>query len=228
LVGETIGSYRVLDQLGQGGMGTVYLAEHRHLHRKAAIKVLLKEFISRPDLLERFFAEARATSLIEHAGIVQIFDCEVDADGRPYIVMEFLGGETLAGHLRHGPLPAEQAAAYARCMAEALAAAHDKGIIHRDIKPDNVFVKPGPPPSAKLVDFGIAKLAGEFHAGLKNRTQTGIVMGTPLYMSPEQCRGAGTVDYRTDIYSLGCLLFEMLAGRPPYQYEGAGELVPPI
>ncbi len=110
-------------------------------------------------------------------------------------------------------------------MAEALAAAHDKGIIHRDIKPDNVFVKPGPPPSAKLVDFGIAKLAGEFHAGLKNRTQTGIVMGTPLYMSPEQCRGAGTVDYRTDIYSLGCLLFEMLAGRPPFQHEGAGELV---
>ena len=124
-----------------------------------------------------------------------------------------------------GRCPPARRPAYARCMAEALAAAHDKGIIHRDIKPDNVFVKPGPPPSAKLVDFGIAKLAGEFHAGLKNRTQTGIVMGTPLYMSPEQCRGAGTVDYRTDIYSLGCLLFEMLAGRPPFQHEGAGELV---
>jgi serine/threonine-protein kinase len=226
LVGETIGSYHIQAELGQGGMGTVYLAEHRHLHRKAAIKVLLKEFVARPDLLERFFAEARATSLIEHPAIVQIFDCEVDASGRPYIVMEYLGGETLAGELRRrGTLPPGEAAAYARCMAEGLAAAHDKGIIHRDIKPDNVFVKLGPPPSAKLVDFGIAKLAGEFHAGLRNRTQTGIVMGTPLYMSPEQCRGAGAVDHRTDIYSLGCVLFEMLAGRPPFQHEGPGELV---
>jgi eukaryotic-like serine/threonine-protein kinase len=226
LVGATIGSYRILGELGAGGMGAVYLAEHRHLGRKAAIKLLLKEFVARPDLLDRFFAEARATSLIDHPGIVQIFDCEVDADGRPYIVMEYLSGETLAACLRRrGALPPGEAAAYVRRMAEALAAAHDKGIIHRDIKPDNVFVKPGPPLGIKFVDFGIAKLAGEFHAGMRTRTQTGIVMGTPLYMSPEQCRGAGTVDHRTDIYSLGCVLFEMLCGRPPFQHEGAGELV---
>ena len=168
MVGETIGSYRILGELGQGGMGTVYLAEHRLLQRKAAIKVLLKEFVSRPDLLERFFAEARATSLIEHPGIVQIFDCEVDAQGRPYIVMEYPERRD-AGRLPAPPgaAAAGEAVAYARRLAEALAAAHDKGIIHRDIKPDNVFVKAGPPPSVKLVDFGIAKLADEFHAGMK-------------------------------------------------------------
>ena len=226
MIGEVLGSYRILSQLGSGGMGAVYLAEHRHLGRKAAIKVLLKEFVSRPDLLDRFFAEARATSMIEDPGIVRIFDCEVDPEGRPYIVMEYIPGESLSATLkRTGALPWAEATAYARRMAEALATAHDKGIIHRDIKPDNVFVSPGPPAAIKFVDFGIAKLFGEFHAGQRSRTQTGTVMGTPLYMSPEQCRGAGAVDYRTDIYSLGCVFFEMLCGRPPFQYEGAGELV---
>jgi serine/threonine-protein kinase len=226
VVGDSIGSYRVLSQIGAGAMGEVYLAEHRHLLRKAAVKILSHDLVDRPDLLERFFVEARATSLIEHPGIVQIFDCEMDAEGRPYIVMEYLTGETLSRMLANrGPLPFRTAAGLARRIAEALAAAHEKGIIHRDLKPDNVFVQPGEREAIKLVDFGIAKLFGDFHAGQIRQTQSGVLMGTPLYMSPEQCKGAGRVDHRTDIYSLGCVLYEMLAGSPPFAQGALGELM---
>jgi serine/threonine protein kinase len=223
VVMETIGSYRILSQLGAGGMGTVYLAEHRFLKRRSAIKVLLADLTRRPDLLERFFAEARATSLIEHPGIVRIFDCELDDQGRPYFVMELLEGETLAAYLGHrGRLAPSEAAGYALAIAEAMTAAHERGIIHRDLKPDNVFVRPGPPLGIKLVDFGIAKLAGEFRASGPAHTQTGMLLGTPPYMSPEQCRGAGTIDHRTDIYSLGCVLYEMLCGTPPFVRDSTG------
>jgi serine/threonine-protein kinase len=226
VIGETIGSYKILGQLGAGAMGEVYLAEHRHLKRKAAIKLLAPEIVGRPDLLERFFLEARATSAIDHPGIVQVFDCEVDARGRPYIVMEYLEGETLAAMLaRRGALPAATVARLGRGMAEALEAAHGKGIVHRDIKPENIFVQAQPPDSVKLVDFGIAKLAGDFRAGQVHQTRSGAMMGTPLYMSPEQCRDSGKLDFRTDLYSLGCVFFEMLTGRPPFTQEALGDLV---
>ena len=225
-IGETIGSYTVLKQLGTGAMGEVYLAEHRHLKRKAAVKLLAPELVGRPDLLERFFLEARATSAIEHAGIVKVFDCEVDATGRPYIVMEFLDGETLAAVLaRRGTLPGLTAARLARGMAEALEAAHAKGIVHRDLKPENIFVQAQPPDSVKLVDFGIAKLAGDFRAGQVHQTRSGAMMGTPLYMSPEQCRDSANIDSRTDLYSLGCVLYEMLTGHPPFTHATLGDLV---
>jgi serine/threonine-protein kinase len=225
-IGETIGSYQVLKQLGTGAMGEVYLAEHRHLKRKAAVKLLAPELVGRPDLLERFFLEARATSAIAHPGIVQVFDCELDATGRPYIVMEFLDGETLAAVLaRRGALPGLMAARLARGMAEALEAAHAKGIVHRDLKPENIFVQSQPPDSVKLVDFGIAKLAGDFRAGQVHQTRTGAMMGTPLYMSPEQCRDSANIDSRTDLYSLGCVLFEMLTGHPPFTHATLGDLV---
>jgi eukaryotic-like serine/threonine-protein kinase len=226
VIGETIGSYKILSQLGAGAMGEVYLAEHRHLKRKAAVKLLAPEIVGRPDLLERFFLEARATSAIDHPGIVQVFDCEVDATGRPYIVMEYLDGETLAAVLaRRGALPATTVARLARGMAEALEAAHAKGIVHRDIKPENIFVQAQPPDSVKLVDFGIAKLAGDFRAGQVHQTRNGAMMGTPLYMSPEQCRDSGKIDFRTDLYSLGCVVFEMLTARPPFTQEALGDLV---
>ena len=225
-IGETIGSYTVLKQLGTGAMGEVYLAEHRHLKRKAAVKLLAPELVGRPDLLERFFLEARATSAIAHPGIVQVFDCEVDATGRPYIVMEFLDGETLAAVLaRRGALPGLTAARLARGMAEALEAAHAKGIVHRDLKPENIFVQSQPPDSVKLVDFGIAKLAGDFRAGQVHQTRSGAMMGTPLYMSPEQCRDSANLDSRTDLYSLGCVLYEMLTGHPPFTHATLGDLV---
>jgi eukaryotic-like serine/threonine-protein kinase len=226
VIGETIGSYTILSQLGVGAMGEVYLAEHRHLKRKAAVKLLAPEIVGRPDLLERFFLEARATSAIDHPGIVQVFDCEVDATGRPYIVMEYLDGETLAATLaRRGTLPAPMVARLGRGMAEALEAAHAKGIVHRDIKPENIFVQAQPPDSVKLVDFGIAKLAGDFRAGQVHQTRSGAMMGTPLYMSPEQCRDSGKIDFRTDLYSLGCVMFEMLTGHPPFTQEALGDLV---
>jgi eukaryotic-like serine/threonine-protein kinase len=226
VIGETIGSYTILSQLGVGAMGEVYLAEHRHLKRKAAVKLLAPEIVGRPDLLERFFLEARATSAIDHPGIVQVFDCEVDATGRPYIVMEYLDGETLAATLaRRGALPAATVARLARGMAEALEAAHAKGIVHRDIKPENIFVQAQPPDSVKLVDFGIAKLAGDFRAGQVHQTRNGAMMGTPLYMSPEQCRDSGKIDFRTDLYSLGCVIFEMLTGHPPFTHDALGDLV---
>ena len=225
-IGETIGSYQVLKQLGTGAMGEVYLAEHRHLKLKAAVKLLAPELVGRPDLLERFFLEARATSAIAHPGIVQVFDCEVDATGRPYIVMEFLDGETLAAVLaRRGALPGLTAARFARGMAEALEAAHAKGIVHRDLKPENIFVQSQPPDSVQLVDFGIAKLAGDFRAGQVHQTRSGAMMGTPLYMSPEQCRDSANIDSRTDLYSLGCVLFEMLTGHPPFTHATLGDLV---
>ncbi len=227
MIGETIGSYTILSQLGAADrLGEVYLAEHRHLKRKAAVKLLAREIVGRPDLLERFFLEARATSAIDHPGIVQVFDCEVDATGRPYIVMEYLDGETLAATLtRRGALPAATAARLARGMAEALEAAHAKGIVHRDLKPENVFVQAHPPDSVKLVDFGIAKLAGDFRAGQVHQTRNGAMMGTPLYMSPEQCRDSGKIDFRTDLYSLGCVMFEMLTGHPPFTLDALGDLV---
>jgi serine/threonine-protein kinase len=226
VIGESIGSYQVLRQLGTGAMGEVYLAEHRHLKRKAAVKLLAGELVGRPDLLERFFLEARATSAIAHPGIVQVFDCEIDPTGRPYIVMEYLEGETLAAALaRRGALPPATAARYARGMADALAAAHETGIVHRDLKPENVFILSHPPDTTKIVDFGIAKLEGDFRAGQVHQTRSGALMGTPLYMSPEQCRDSANIDFRTDLYSLGCVLYEMLTGRPPFTHTTLGDLV---
>jgi predicted Ser/Thr protein kinase len=229
MAGEVFGSYRVVDEIGRGGMGAVYLAEHALLGRQAAIKVLLREMSHRQDLVARFFNEARAATAVKHPGIVEIYDFGYAADGSAYIVMEFLQGESLASRLqRRGPFAEARAAALCRQVAGGLGAAHAKGIVHRDLKPDNIFVVPdadvaeGERP--KILDFGIAKLASEQSAG-QSMTRTGMVMGTPAYMAPEQCKGAGQVDARSDLYALGCILFEMVCGRPPFVAEGAGEVM---
>ncbi len=238
LVGETVGSYRITDVIGQGGMGVVYRAEHVLLGKRAAVKVLLPERSTNREMVDRFFNEAKSATLIEDPGIVDIFDFGRLPDGNAYIVMELLEGETLGDRLKRvEKLSASHAAAVARHIAGTLAAAHDNGIIHRDLKPDNVFlVKDAALPRgerAKLLDFGIAKLAGTQPSDMV-KTETGRLMGTPYYMSPEQCRGAGKIDHRTDIYSLGCVLYQMLTGRPPFVLEGAGEIlaahihVPPL
>jgi serine/threonine-protein kinase len=227
MIGETVGSYRIVAKLGEGGMGAVYLGEHEHIARKAAIKVLLPELSANKQIVARFFNEARATSLIRHPGIVEIIDCSVLPNGNAYIVMEYLTGESLGSHLRaHGRVPPSRALALTRQVAAALSAAHSQHIIHRDLKPDNVFVLAAPDPSPiKILDFGIAKLTQGGSREGSQTTRTGALIGTPAYMSPEQCRGAGAVDHRTDIYSLGCIAFEMLCGRPPFTYEGFGELI---
>jgi len=212
-------------------MGEVYLAEHQHIGRKAAIKVLLPALSSRPDIVARFFNEARATGMLRHPGIVEILDCDVHASGRAYIVMELLEGETLGRCLaRVGSFARDTATAAAITgeIAGALAAAHAKGIVHRDLKPDNVFLATIPdsdtPVRIKILDFGIAKLIGDGTVEAR-KTITGSLLGTPLYMSPEQCRGSGRIDHRTDIYSLGCIAFELLTGRPPFIREGQGDLI---
>jgi Protein kinase domain len=224
MIGEAVGAYTVLTEIGRGGMGVVFLAEHRHLGRMVAIKFLLREFTENPGLLQRFFTEARASSLIEHDGIVRILDCDTHPSGHAYIVMEYLEGTTLRAHLaRRGPLPFPEAAAVMVPICEAMAAAHAKQIVHRDLKPDNIFLLDKPAGAIKIVDFGVAKLGGA--AGAPTRTLSGTLLGTPLYMSPEQARGTGPMDERTDVYSLGCVLFEMICGRPPFVHTSVGELI---
>jgi serine/threonine protein kinase len=229
MAGDIIGSYRVLRKIGEGGMGAVYLAEHTLLGRPAAIKVLLREMSHREDLVTRFFNEARAASSVKHPGIVEIYDFGHHTDGSAYIVMEYLEGESLSARLRRtGVLSEARAVALCRQVGGALAAAHAKGIIHRDLKPDNIFIVRDPDIAdgerTKVLDFGIAKLASD-PSGQPSMTRTGMVMGTPAYMAPEQCKGAGNVDQRSDLYALGCILFELVCGRPPFVAEGAGEVM---
>jgi len=225
--GSNIGQYRIIRKIGAGGMGAVFLGEHMLLGRRAAIKTLLPSLSIHRDIVDRFFNEARATSAISDPGVVQIFDFGYHIDGTAYIVMEFLEGESLAARIeRLGRLSAGTALRFAGQCAGSLAAAHERGIIHRDLKPENVFlirdpeVRGGERP--KILDFGICKLGVD---GDKVVTQSGAMLGTPVYMSPEQCRGAGRVDHRSDIYALGCVLFHMLTGRPPFQGDGVGEYI---
>jgi eukaryotic-like serine/threonine-protein kinase len=228
-VADVVGSYRIIGKIGEGGMGAVYVAEHTLIGRQAAIKVLQREMSHRQDLVTRFFNEARAATAVKHPGIVEIYDFGYHTDGSAYIVMEYLEGETLAARLRRTrTLPAARAAALGRQVAGALGAAHARGIIHRDLKPDNIFIVRDPDITdgerTKILDFGIAKLAACDQPGI-SKTRTGEVMGTPTYMSPEQSKGAGNVDARTDLYALGCILFEMVCGRPPFVAEGGGEVM---
>jgi serine/threonine-protein kinase len=221
MIGEQLGNYRVVSKLGSGGMGSVFLAEHRWIERRAAIKVLNEEMTRNPSLVDRFFNEARATSLIHSPGIVEVFDCNFDRTGLAYIVMEYLEGETLATRLgREHALPWPLAVEIARQVAVTVGAAHEKGIVHRDLKPDNIFLLTASPsggsaPLVKVLDFGIAKLlSGEMAP--RYQTMSGALFGTPGYMSPEQWRGADRVDHRTDVYALGCMLFEMIRGMAPF------------
>jgi eukaryotic-like serine/threonine-protein kinase len=232
--GEQIGPYQVVRRLGAGGMGEVYLARHRHLNRDAAVKVLLAEISMNQTVVSRFFTEARATAQLRHPNIVEIFDCDVLPDGRAYIVMEYLRGESLRGTLgRLGKLCPDYSsiAAITGMVADALQAAHGNGIVHRDLKPDNTFLSVFPNQrdelTVKVLDFGIAKLlsGNDPTGGGGTPTRTGSLIGTPLYMSPEQCRGIPTVDHRADIYSLGCMVFEMVVGQPPFVSEAPGDIL---
>jgi len=232
LIGQTIGNYLVTQKLGEGGMGSVYLAEHPAIGKKVALKVLHSEFSTNQEVAQRFFHEAKAVNDIGHPNIVDIVDFGIlqAGPGREqlvYFIMEYLAGMTLSHLIRsEAPLPPERALTIALQVADALSASHKCGIVHRDLKPDNIILlqRGRERDFVKLLDFGIAKLTGGSAMG-SHRTRTGIVMGTPAYMSPEQCEGRDSVDLRTDVYALGIVIYEMLTGRVPFLGDGYGEIL---
>jgi hypothetical protein len=226
--GQRFGNYQVHSKIGEGAMGTVFRLRHQFFERDAALKVLRPHLCSDGTLVRRFLNEARAANAIRHANIIEVVDTGLlPAGGAPYLLMELLEGESLRGRMRRlGRMPLESALFIATQTASALAAAHDQGIVHRDLKPENLFLvtRGDRDDVVKVLDFGIAKLGADL-SGKDISTQPGAVVGTPRYMSPEQCRGTGDVDHRSDVYALGVILYEMLAGVPPFEAEGIGELL---
>jgi serine/threonine protein kinase len=232
--GEQIGPYLVLEFLRAGGMGEVYKARDVRLDRTVAIKFLPRAFAQDPAALERFQREARAASALNHSRICTIHDLG-DYQGRPFLVMEFLEGESLRDRIAGKPVPIPELVHLALQICDALQAAHAKGIVHRDIKPGNIFVTSSG--QIKILDFGLAKLIAEPHsaaATMMTETGTAVIgvtltspralMGTPAYLSPEQARSE-EVDTRTDIFSFGVVLYQMATGRPTFRGETSGELI---
>jgi serine/threonine protein kinase len=213
-----VSHYRILEKLGEGGMGEVYLAEDTLLDRKVALKFLSERFQEDPTARKRFLREAKSAAAIDHPYICNIFDVG-DEGGRSYIVMEYVTGQTLEERLREGPLPVSQALAVSSEIAEALEEAHGKNLVHRDLKPSNIMLTPGG--HAKVMDFGLAKQMAPDDVQSEDETQSkltrqGLTAGTLTYMSPEQLCGR-EVDLRSDIFSFGIVLYEMVTGVHPFR-----------
>lgn len=227
LVDQRIGKYRVVRKLGEGGMGSVFEAVHVEIGQRAAVKLLKPELSSEPKHVQRFFDEAKLLSMVNHPGLIKIYDFDRTAEGQVYIVMELLEGETLWSrfekHQKGQPvgMPLEDVARVVRQVASALDAVHQRGIIHRDLKPENIFLVKDSEAAggerAKILDFGIARL--EDPSGEGRRTTAGVAIGTPTYMAPEQCEGSATINDRVDVYALGVMSFELLTGAPPFVSE---------
>lgn len=216
-VGSLVGKYAIVRLLGRGGMGAVYEARHSELSRRFAVKFLLPEFTDNREVLARFESEAKAAGGLEHPNLVAVTDMGRATDGAPYLVMEFLQGEDCAHLLRRlGPLPVARATDLVLQACRGLTIAHRAGIVHRDIKPENLFVTDAGDGSdrVKVLDFGIAQIRSPDRSRL---TRTGAAMGTAHYMSPEQAHGAADIDSRTDVWSLGVVLYELLSGRKPFK-----------
>lgn len=231
--GSKLDQFEIRSQLGSGGMGEVYLAEDTNLHRQVAIKVLPKAFESHPEAISRLEREARSLAALSHSNVGALYDFR-EAEGTHYLVMELVEGESLDKRLLRGPLPIEETLPIFIQVARALEAAHERGIVHRDLKPGNIML--GKEGEVKVLDFGLAKALGPSsevsdeesdpsgQAGAQNLTAEGVIVGTPTYMSPEQAR-AKDVDKRTDIWALGCTMYECLAGKPPFTGKSAAELI---
>ncbi|HEX7841964.1 MAG TPA: serine/threonine-protein kinase, partial [Kofleriaceae bacterium] len=225
LLGQVLaGRYLIHKKLGEGGMGAVYLATHNVLEKQVALKVLHGEFARKPDLVERFMQEAKAASRIRHENVIDISDFGTTPEGLVFFAMELLKGHDLHEEIARARLagqllPWERSKRIFLQICSALSAAHALGIIHRDLKPENIYLVEflGEPDFVKLLDFGIAKLT-EVAEGDRKLTRTGMLFGTPEYMSPEQARG-DTVDHRVDVYAMGCILFQLVTGKVPFEAE---------
>ena len=214
LLGTEVLRYRIARLIGRGGMGNVYLGIQPQIGSRVAIKILSQECAREPDLVERFFAEARAVNLIRHENIVSVIDMARLPDGRPFIVMEYIEGVTLGKVIKHGRAPLGGIVQVFSDVLSALDSAHEIGIVHRDLKPDNILITGKG--HAKVLDFGIAKLAPRLRAEGGTPTAAGALLGTPAYMAPEQVTGKGEIDGRSDVYGAGVVLFEAVTGRVPF------------
>src|SRR5450432_3208687 len=226
-VGQTIGNYNVTAKLGEGGMGTVFLAEHPVIGSKVALKAIHPQYARDANMVSRFVTEAKSVNQIGHDHIVDITDFGHTADGDFYFIMEYLEGRSLADAItQDGPFPPARALTIAAQIADALSSSHEHGVIHRDLKPENIFliVRDDTSDFVKVLDFGLAKLTHPDDP-LRHDTGPGSVMGTPFYMAPEQCEGKADLDHRTGVYALGVIIFEMLTGMVPFGGRGYGEIL---
>lgn len=225
LIGTTVGDYKIIDHIDEGGMGLVYLAEHVTLRNKTACKVLRKELLTQKEMIERFLQEAKLVSQIRHPNLIDIFDIGELPDGRLYYVMEYLKGQPLSDRIRKQRPSFAELLHLTRQLCAGLSAAHGAGIVHRDLKPENIFLveQPGAPPLVKVVDFGVAKVLNMSGPQAK-LTRTGTLVGTPHYMAPEQINGR-SVDARADIYALGVILYELCTGAVPFPGDTLGDVV---
>lgn len=209
------GKYRIVALLGHGGMGSVYEAINDNVGRRVALKVIDQSLLGNPEFLKRFELEAKAAALISHPGLVDVYDRGHTDAGAPFIVMELLQGLTLSAMLRAaGRFSPDQAVSAMRPVLDALAAAHDRDVVHRDLKPGNIFVAMKPLPAVKVLDFGVSKFSS---IGSTHMTLVGSMLGTPMFMAPEQMRDGSAVGPRSDLYSVGAMLYALLAGKPPFE-----------
>lgn len=223
---DVVGGYRIVKTIGKGGMGAVFEGVHETTGERAAIKILHAHHSQDPESLARFLNEGKAISALQHPGIVRLLGSGTMANGGCYIAMEFIDGETLSAKLKRDKRLGRQGLRLARQVASALQAAHRRNIVHRDLKPSNILLRRADQgePEVRIIDFGIAKMSVEDREVQDFHTRTGTMIGTPVYMAPEQCRGVAVTD-RTDVYALGVILYQMLTGRPPFYSQADGDIL---